>query len=70
VLRGDDDDVIMDAEDATMIDRYWSKASFPASIFDWNIEPSQYFSCSSGSSSPSTLISEDDDVKWQQEYMT
>ena len=62
---------ILDDQDDTMMDPYWSQASSPASNYDWNqfwFDLSEYFHYSSGPSSPSTITSEDEDVKWRIEY--
>ena len=71
ILRGNDDDVIIDDQDDTVTDPYWSQASCLASNYDWN-QPSydlrEYFPYSSGLSSPSTITSEDEEVKWCIEY--
>jgi len=67
MLRGNYDDVIVD-EDDIMMDPYWSAVSSP----DWNLHPSyyltEYFKYSSGPSSPFTITSEDEEIKWHIEY--
>ena len=67
MLRGNDDEVIIDDQVTTM-DPYWSQSSSPASNNDWN-QPSydlrEYFPYSS---SPSTITSDDEEVKWRIEY--
>ena len=71
MLRGNDDKVILDDQDQTMMDPYWSLASSPAPDYDWNLfsfDLSEYFIYSSGTSSPSTKISEDEELTWRIEY--
>ena len=63
MLSGNDDDVIIDDQDDIIMDPYWSAASSP----DWNLQTScdlrEYIPYSSGPSSPSTITSEDEEVK-------
>ena len=56
MLRGNDDEVILDDQDETMMDPYCSQASSPDPDYDWNLsfDLSEYFTCLSGPSSPST----------------
>ena len=65
MLRGNDDELILDDQDDTMMDPYWSQASSPAPDYDWNLSSFdliEYFPYSSGPSSPSTITSEDEEL--------
>ena len=66
MLRGNDDEMILDDQDDPMMDPYWSQAFTPALNYDWNallIDLSEYFPYSSGPSSPST--SENERLQWR-----
>ena len=68
MLRGDEEEVILDDQDDPMMDPYWNQASSPAPDYDWNLSSfdlSEYFPYSSGPSSPSTQTSEDEELKWR-----
>ena len=65
MLRGNDDDVILDDQDDSIMDPYWSQASTPSPNYDWNApttDLSEYFPYSSGPSSPSISTSEDEEL--------
>jgi hypothetical protein len=71
MLRVNDDDVILDDQDDSMMDPYWSQASTPAPNYDWNapiIDLSEYFPYSSGPSSPSISPSDDEELQWRIDY--
>ena len=71
MLRGNDE-VILDDQDDTMMDPYWSQASSSAPDYDWNLSSfdlSEYFPFLSGEpSSPSTITLEDKEIKWRIEF--
>ena len=71
MLRGNDDEVILDDQDNLMMDPYWRQASSPAPDYDWNapsLDVREYFPYSSGLSSPSIQPSEDEELKWRIDY--
>ena len=71
MLRGNDNEVILDDQDDPMMDLYWSQASSPAPDYDWKFsffDLSEYFPYSSGPSLPSTETAEDEELKWRIEY--
>ena len=71
MLRGNDDEVLLDDHDDSMMDPYWSQASTPSPNYDWNAptyDLSEYFPYSSGPSSPSISPSEDAELQWRIDY--
>jgi len=51
MLRGNDDEVILDDQDDPMMHPYWSQASSPSPDYDWNassLDLSEYYPYSSG----------------------
>ena len=71
MLRGNDEDMLLDNHDDSMMDPYWSQASTPSPNYDWNApiyDLSEYFPYSSGPSSPSISPSEDEELQWRIDY--